>query len=386
MHIALGAYLISGTPGYRQAGVHQYARHVLEALAAYGRDAQPEAQFTALVSPTARAEVMQVSPPMRLMSASRTTENPWSRIWVEQIETPRVLHEIRADLYHGLLNVLPLRTTLPTVVSIMDLSFLTRPETHKWFNRNYLRLLARRSCHKAARIIAISEYTKRDIVQHLGVSAERIVTIPLGVTEHYHRPSEAALAAFRQAHGIGPQSIFYLGSIEPRKNLNRLIEAFAQLRHTDAGTRPQLFIGGALGWHYDALLSRIQTAGLGEHIKLLGRVAEADLPSWYAACTTFCYPSLYEGFGLPVLEAMACGAAVVTSNVTSLPEVVGEAGLMVEPTDTAALSAALQRMLDDAALRQHLSKQAMRQAATFTWRRVAEQTLRVYEAVRTRKG
>ena len=145
-------------------------------------------------------------------------------------------------------------------------------------------------------------------------------------------------------------------------------------------------IGGALGWHYEALLGRIQTAGLAGQIRLLGRVTEADLPSWYAACTTFCYPSLYEGFGLPVLEAMACGAAVVTSNVTSLPEVVGEAGLMVEPTDTAALSAALQRMLDDAALRQHLSEQAMRQAATFTWRRVAEQTLRVYEAVRTRKG
>ena len=377
MNIALGAYLISGTPGYRQAGVHQYARFVLEALAAYGGDAT----FTALVSPTALSEVRQVSPPIHIRAASRTTENPWSRIWVEQVETPQVLGELKTDLYHGLLNVLPLRTALPTVVSIMDLSFITRPETHRWFNRTYLGVLARRSCQKASRIIAISEYTRRDIVEHFGVPAGRIVAIPLGVSSHYTRPADAVIAAFRQQHHIGPHAIFYLGSIEPRKNLDRLIEAFAQLCAAMPQARPQLFIGGGLGWMYDALLARIQAMGLGEQIKLLGRVPEVDLPNWYAACTVFCYPSLYEGFGLPVLEAMACGAAVVTSNVTSLPEVVGEAGVMVDPTDTAALGRALQHTLEDEPLRQRLRQRAVLQAAKFTWKRVAEQTLACYTDV-----
>jgi glycosyltransferase involved in cell wall biosynthesis len=139
-----------------------------------------------------------------------------------------------------------------------------------------------------------------------------------------------------------------------------------------------LFIGGSLAWHYDDVLTRIESLGLADHVKLLGRVSDADLPKWYSACAVMAYPSLYEGFGLPPLEAMACGAPVVTSNVTSLPEVIGDAGIMVEPTNTQALAGALNRVLRDDALRAGMRAKSLTRAAQFTWTRTAELTLESY--------
>ena len=378
-HIALGAYLLSGTPGYRQAGVHQYAKHLLAGIA---RTHAPN--ITALISPTAREEISNLQSLISIRQASRSTENPWQRIWVEQVETPRLLREIKADLYHGLLNVLPLRTRCPTIVSVMDLSFLTQPHTHRWFNRTYLALFARLSCRKAARVITISEHTKRDVMNYFGVAPDRIDVTPLGVTENFRRLPDESIARFKQDHKIGEQAVFFLGSIEPRKNLTRLIEAFAQLNLQSPISNlqsPQLFIGGSLGWKYDETLARFQSLGLGQQVQLIGRVAETDLPKWYSACNAFVYPSLYEGFGLPVLEAMACGAPVITSNVTSLPEVLGDAGIVVEPTDIAALAAALSQVLCQPQLQTELRAKAIQRAAQFTWQRTAQQTFESYRRV-----
>ena len=384
-NIAIGAYLLSGTPGYRQAGVHQYAKHLLAELARINDvPQQARTNITALISPTAHAELPSPQSPITIRHASRSTENPWQRIWVEQVEAPRVLREIKADLYHGLLNVLPLRTTCPTIVSVMDLSFLTQPQAHRWFNRTYLSLFARLSCRKAARVITISEHTKRDVTRYFGVNPERIDAIPLGVTENFRRLPDAAIAQFKRDHQIGEQAAFYLGSIEPRKNLTRLIEAFAQLNPQSLISNPQLpqlFIGGALGWMYDETLARIQSLGLAGRVQLIGRVAEDDLPKWYSACNAFVYPSLYEGFGLPVLEAMACGAPVITSNVTSLPEVVGDAGIVIEPTDTEALAAALARVLSQPQLQAEMRQKSLQRAAQFTWQRTAQQTIESYQSV-----
>ncbi len=378
MNIALGAYLLSGTPGYRQAGIHQYTRALIEAmdevLAIHPRDMS----LTALVSPTAGGELLTggARTPVAVRQASRSTESPLSRIRVEQLETPAVLRELRADLYHGMAFVAPLRAPCPTVVTVHDLSFITRPRTHKVANRMYLALFARWSCRRAARVIAVSEWTKRDIVTLLGVDAARIDVIPHGVHVQFHPLPEAEVDTFRRANRIGSRSIFFLGSLEPRKNLPALVDAFARVRARIP--QAELFIGGGQGWKYEPLYARIEALGLKEHVRFIGPVAQAELPLWYNACAVFAYPSLYEGFGLPALEAMACGIPVVASNAAALPEVVGDAGLMVAPDDVGGLADALTRVLGDGGLRRVTREKSLRRAAGFTWKRSAEMTLVTY--------
>ncbi len=384
MHIVIGAFLLSGTPGYRQAGVHQYALQLLTHLKGGAqRTDLSGVSLTALISPTAREPARPLhSAALRVQEVSRTTEAPFSRILVEQVELPKQLRAMNADLYHSLGFVAPLRAPCPTVVSVMDLSFITQPQAHKRFNRTYLSWLTRASCQRAKRVIAISEWTKRDIVEHFSVPAARVDVTPLGVNHDHFKPaSPQVVASFRQQYNIGDNVIFYLGSVEPRKNLSRLIEAFAILNAQQPALQAQLFIGGNLAWKYDEVLAGIQQRGLSEQVKLIGRVSDDDLPTWYSACAVMAYPSLYEGFGLPPLEAMACGAPVVTSNVTSLPEVVGDAGILVEPTDAPAIAEALRRVLRDAGLRNEMRHKSLQRAAQFTWRRTAELTVESYQKI-----
>ena len=378
LHVALGAYLLSGTPGYRQAGIHQYIRALLEE---FGQLRQHQYAFSALISPTAQAEmpVADAQSPMVILPASRSTESPFDRIRVEQMETPRVLRKLNADLYHGMAFAAPLRAPCPLVITVFDLSFLTQPQTHKAFNRIYLSLITRWSVRHAARVIAISEWTKRDVVNLLGVDPARVDTIPLAAHRRYAPASAGDIAEFRAEHHIGPHAIFFLGSLEPRKNLPTLIEAFQRVlaRVPDA----ELIVGGSLAWKYEPIFARITALGLKDKVRFIGRVAPEELPTWYCACAVFAYPSLYEGFGIPVLEAMACGAPVVTSNVTSLPEVVGDAGLMVAPRDVGALTEALTHVLTNEPARSIMREQSLLRAGQFSWARTAQMTLATYACI-----
>ncbi|MCS7061280.1 MAG: glycosyltransferase family 1 protein [Anaerolineae bacterium] len=392
MHVVLGAYLLSGTPGYRQAGIHQYSRALIEHLAL--EETALPGPLTVLISPSARNQLngLRVAGAnITVRTASRSTETPWQRIWVEQIETPRLLRPIKEALYHGLAFVAPLRAPCPTVITVHDLSFITRPQTHKPLNRLYLSLFTHWSCRRATRLIAVSEWTRRDIVRWLNINSEQIEVIPHGVHARFRPLPEQEVAAFKRQHAISDRAIFFLGSLEPRKNLTTLIEAFAMIHsRTENGggeekateergaNQAQLILGGAPAWKYEPIFARVKALALESRVRLIGPIAQEALPAWYNACAVFAYPSLYEGFGLPVLEAMACGAPVVASNVTSLPEVVGDAGLLIDPLDVRGWAEALGGLLNAPERRQALRAASLRRAAAFTWQAAAAHTLKTY--------
>jgi glycosyltransferase involved in cell wall biosynthesis len=194
------------------------------------------------------------------------------------------------------------------------------------------------------------------------------------VDAHFRPLPVAQVAAFRAEHGLPERFILFVGTLEPRKNVARLIEAFSRLPKN----RPPLMLVGGRGWFYDEVFRQIQVLDLSDQVRHLGYVPAEELPLWYNAASLFVYPSLYEGFGLPPLEAMACGTPVVASNGSSVPEVVGPAGLLVEPTDTEAMAAAMERALSDQDLRLRMRAAGLVQASGFSWRQTALGTVASY--------
>jgi glycosyltransferase involved in cell wall biosynthesis len=287
-----------------------------------------------------------------------------------------------ADVFHATDHLLPPLRRVPTVFTVHDLAFLTHPATHLPSNRAFLRLMMPRFVRAATVVIADSEATRRDLLRYYRVAPHKVRAVPLGV-EPAFRPADAqaARALVAERYALAVPYLLFVGTLEPRKNLRGLLDAFRQLisRHTGEGDVPALAIAGARGWWYRDLYRAARELGLGERVRFLGRVSDADLPALYSAAAAFVYPSLYEGFGLPPLEALACGTPVVCSDRSSLPEVVGDAGLLVDPTRPGALAAALERILHDAALRQELRGRGLERAARYTWARTAAATAQVYE-------
>jgi glycosyltransferase involved in cell wall biosynthesis len=376
MHIAINAHLLAHTQNFRRAGVSIYTEELLRHLALIDR----HNRYTVYTTRGLDAAALGLPPNFEVRPSRLPTINPRIRIPWEQCLAPLLLRLAGADVFHGVQSVAPLFCPVPSVITIHDLSPITFPQTFRAHNRIYLTWATRASARRAARILTVSEFSKQEIVRILGVSPERVVVTYNACDARFAPPDPAAVAAFRRRAGLPERFILFLGTLEPRKNLPTLLEAYARIA---AATDAPLIIGGGKGWLYDAIFARVEALNLGQRVRFVGYIDAAEQPLWYAAATVFVFPSLYEGFGIPPLEAMACGTPVIASTSSSLPEVVGDAGLLVPPTDAEALGAAIVRLLEDAGLRAELRERGLRQARRFSWRTTAERTLAVYREAGT---
>jgi glycosyltransferase involved in cell wall biosynthesis len=267
------------------------------------------------------------------------------------------------------------------VVTLHDLIPLRHPETEKLAARLYWRLQIPIAARRSSFVITDSEHARQEIMADFQVAPERIKAIMLGFDPRMLAPVDpVATAAVRQKYGLPAGYLLYVGTIQPRKNIDTLIEAYARLRAQRSGM-PKLVIVGRKGWLYDRLFARISELGLVDEIIFTGFVPDGELPHIYAGAALFAYLSFFEGFGLPPLEVMACGLPVVTSDTTSLPEVVGDAGIAVPPADVDAVAAAMARILDDGAFARRLGERGRERAGLFSWEAAARQTLEIYRQV-----
>lgn len=367
MHVGLNAHLLSRQPGYRSAGIHSYIHHLLAHLPAA---LPPDWRATALVGAGNPARYKGV----QMRHSRLDTESPPRRILWEQLVQPFQLGGF--DLYHALAFVAPLLLTVPAVVTIYDLSFIHYPERLPASRRLYLQLLTKLTCQRARRVIAISHSTARDVETTFGIPASKIDVAPCGYDAEIFRPlPPEAVSAFKAAKGLPERFWLFIGTLEPRKNLPTLLKAYAQL---PADERLPLVIGGGKGWQYDEIFATVETLKLENNIQFTGFIPLEDLPLWYNSAEAFVYPSVYEGFGIPVLEAMACGTPVIVSDASSLPEVAGSAGLCVPPQDVDAWRAALDTAYRDAAWRNAARQQGFIEASRYSWVNTAAQTVLSY--------
>lgn len=296
----------------------------------------------------------------------------------QQWAVPRLLRRLKADLYHSPYYLMPYRPGCPTLLTVHDLIPLLLPRHSTVQARLLFRWTMALALRAAYHVIAVSEATRRDLLRYFHLPHGRVSVIPEAPDPAFHPRSMAEIEAVRRQYALPESFVLYVGSNKPHKNLVRLIEAWYHL--TEYAIRNTLVIAGPWDPRYPEPRRLAERLGL-QDIRWLGPVPEADLPALYSAATVFVFPSLYEGFGLPVLEAMACGTPVACSNVSSLPEVVGEAALTFAPDDHDAIADALTRLLLDADLRADLRERGMQQAARFSWERTAEATIALYRSI-----
>lgn len=368
MRIAIDAHSI----GTELGGNESYASNLIEALA----EIDSINDYTLFVT---RREALE------------RFKNRWPNFSVRATlpHTPliRIPLTLSAELRKNPVDVLHVQFTAPpfapcpVVTTIHDLAFEHLPQTFKRRSSMQLRLTVRSTARRAAHIITVSEYSRRDIMETYGVAPERIsVTLESAPASFAPVTDEKELAHVRNLYGIEGDYILSVGSIQPRKNLGRLIAAYSGLRHArPEGKLPQLVLVGKCAWLYDETLRTIKELEVSNSVILTGYVPKDHLPALYSGALFFVYPSYFEGFGLPPLEAMKCGAAVIVGNKTSLPEVVGDAGLLVDPFDVNDIAGAMEKLMGDAGFRSRLRAKGLERAKLFDWRETARRTLGVYE-------
>jgi len=368
---------IDYTAAYEQGGgIGRYVRELIRALAALDSSTQYRL-FVAGATPNR----LPALPGANFTWKPVPLNSHWlARLWHRtNIPIPVEWVTGRVSLYHSPDFVLP--PTLPstrTLLTVHDLSFVRAPETASPPLKAYLDVVVPRSVRRAQHILADSQATKDDLVELYGTPAEKITVLLSGVDSRFAPITDSqARAAVRRKYKISDRPyIFAVGTVQPRKNYARLIQALARVRAR--GIDVSLVIAGGKGWLDDPIYATIHSESMTDFVHMIGFADDADLPALYSEAACVATPSIYEGFGLPVLEAFACGTPVVTSNVSSLPEVAGDAALLISPTDVDALAHALERLLTDSALRTDLISKGKARANQFTWEASARHLRQIY--------
>jgi glycosyltransferase involved in cell wall biosynthesis len=360
---------------HERAGLGRYASALAKAILAEG------VPLTAFVNDLGESHLPRPLSDLRTLTAGLARKRWRLRAALSYFGAPAMDHIFQGvSLFHATEHLLPKLRRIPSVFTLHDVAYLLFPQHHLPRNRIYLRHMMPRFLARADRVIAVSENTRRDALRLYGLDPEKVEVIPEGVEARFNPDVDRVrVSELRERYSLPDRFILCISTIEPRKNLTRLLEAYASLRpsHPDVG----LVIAGGKGWLYERFFERLRSLDLERRVTLTGYVPDEDLPALLNAAEAFAYPSEFEGFGLPPLEAMACGLPVVCSNATSLPEVVGEAGLLLPPHDVRAWVEGLGRVLDDPGLRSDLRGRGLARASLFSWQTAARRTLEVYRSV-----
>lgn len=363
---------------HRHAGLGRYAHELLSALVASDHANE---YLTLFNSPHGD---LKPAPPLDRLPAHRIPldAKPWRMsVWLAHVFNLGMDRWLpRCDLFHATDHLLPRFKHAKTVFTLHDLIFRFYPEYHLPLNRWFLTVAMPHFLCRADAIIAVSECTKRDAVRLYTIAPEKIAVIYEGVNPALHQIVDSTrLGEIRARYAKNQPYLLFVSTIEPRKNIVALVDALQLVRVR--GFAQRLLIVGRKGWLYQPIFDHVKQTGMGDVVDFLDFVPDDDLAALLSACDAFVFPSLYEGFGLPPLEAMACGAPVICSNTSSLPEVVGDAALLVNPRNPGEIANAIERVLTDHPLRDELRGKGILQAAKFSWERAARETLAVYRRV-----
>ncbi len=368
MRVGIDAHAL----GSQLGGNETYIRNVIRALS----EIDPDGDYTLFLSPHASPESDAITGTERMRRVVVRPHNPLVRI---PLTFPLALARERIDVVH-VQYVAPPVCPARIVVSVHDIAYERYPQFFTASEVTRMRALVPLTVRRAAAILTLSDYSKRDIVRRYGAPPEKVTVTHLAADPMFQPIHDAGrLAAVRERYGTGEEFILSVGNLQPRKNIKTLIDAYVRLRRAGA-TRHKLVLVGKRAWRHDDIFAAARDSGYADELVFTDYVPDADLVALYNAAALFVYPSIFEGFGLPPLEAMACGTPVVCSNTSSFPEVVGDAALTVAPLDVDGLTEAVSRALRDAALRARLSAQGPRRAALFSWERTARITLTTYRS------
>ncbi len=371
--VGLNALVLRTDASYRNAGPSRYTTNLVEAVFAQRSDHE----FTLFLNEQVRKLPFTPARSIRVLRTRAPTSRTGIRVLWEHLAAPWHIGAARLEVVHSMLNVVPLAAPTRHVVTVHDLSFMRTPGAHPTHRRWYLTAATWLSARRARAVLADSHATKQDIVELLGVDADRVHVVYPGREAAFHTKPADEVLLFRRKNKLDRPFVLFVGTLEPRKNVDVLVKAFGVL--AGDGFQGDLVLAGGSGWATEAIDRALEESPVRGRIHRIGYVKQEDLPYWYCAADLVVYPSSYEGFGIPVLEAMASGTPVITSNRSSLPEVAGDAALTVDPHDIRQLASAMSAILASPERCADMRARGLAQARKFEWTVAAERCLSLYQ-------